>query len=32
LLDVIIHDPNTPIDDLLPGTSGEASDREEILL
>jgi acyl transferase domain-containing protein/acyl carrier protein len=32
LLDVIIRDPNTPIDDLLPGASGEASDREEILL
>ncbi|MGA8087926.1 MAG: SDR family NAD(P)-dependent oxidoreductase [Terracidiphilus sp.] len=32
LLDVILRAPNTPIDDLLPGTSGQASNREEILL
>jgi acyl transferase domain-containing protein len=32
LLDAIIRDSNTPIDDLLPATSVEAPDREEILL
>jgi acyl transferase domain-containing protein/acyl carrier protein len=32
LLDAIIHAPDTPIDDLLPGPSIETPNREEILL